>query len=364
MKILFLLTQLEAGGAQVRVIQTADELRRRGMDVDVAFLYAKRDAFDDVPKIVLSDGSSFVERLRAVFALSMLMRRGRYDALITNTAPSNVIGNLLGRLFRIERQVAWQTQPPERVSKILRLIDRFWGTVGIYDRNVANSHWTHSCFETYPASYRRRLSVIPNGIDFDSGRISKIQARSLLGYTDDRSLVISVGRLSPQKDQATLIRAFRDLRGEPVKLVILGDGELRNDLQALASELEVNGCVEFTGEKDRNVVAQHMAAADLFVFTSRWETFGLAPLEAASASLPIVASDIPVLREVLSTDAGEPAAVFVKPEDAEGFAAAIKRLIHVPSAAAEVSDRGPQVASRYTLERHVDSIESLLTGTG
>ena len=97
-----------------------------------------------------------------------------------------------------------------------------------------------------------------------------------------------------------------------------------------------------------------LAAADLFVFPSTWETFGLAAVEAVMAGLPIVASDLPVLREVLSAERGA-AAEFVALDDAIAWARAIT---------AARSDTAPAsvaaIAQRYSVARMIDAYAGLL----
>src|SRR6185295_20147568 len=93
-----------------------------------------------------------------------------------------------------------------------------------------------------------------------------------------------------------------------------GDGPERPDYTALAAELGVSDRLHLLGDVTRADIADLLAAADLFVFPSAWETFGLAAVEAAFAGVPIVAADLPVLREVLSAEGGT-AATFVAPFD-------------------------------------------------
>ena len=78
-------------------------------------------------------------------------------------------------------------------------------------------------------------------------------------------------------------------------------------------------------------IADLYAAADLFVFPSIWETFGLAAAEAAMAGMPMVVADLPVLREVLHADGSEPV-TFVAPQNVEGWIAAIGRALAAPPA--------------------------------
>src|SRR5690606_22197949 len=153
--------------------------------------------------------------------------------------------------------------------------------------------WTLSCFSKYPAIYRHKLTTIKNGVGSRALSLSKEDARRQLGLESGDFIFCTVGRLSAQKGQETLIRALKRVPG--VKLLLIGSGELRDQLGQLAAAEGVTDRVSFCGEVAGTEVSRYLHAADAFVFPSRWETFGLAVVEAASVGLPIIASDIPVL---------------------------------------------------------------------
>lgn len=360
MKIAFLLTQLEVGGAQVRVMQTAEEMRKRGFEADVIFLYKKREAFENDAKIVLSDSGGAAGVLKAVMALPGVLRGGGYSALITNTAPSNIIGNSVAAMLGLRKRIAYQTQPPGRLNALYRLLDRVVGSVGIYRFNIANSDWTRSCFDSYPAAYRNRMHIVTDGIVPRVSSLTKVEARAVLGWKSNERIVLNIGRLSRQKGQDTLLRAIAAL--PDVRLVVTGDGELMEETQQLAQSLGIRDRVEFTGEVPGDRVATLLRGADVFAFPSRWETFGLAVVEAAAAGLPIVASDLDVLKEVLMTPEASAAAVFVPADDASAFASEIGRVLQDGDLAAELGRRSLAVAGQHSMSRHADRLIEALEG--
>lgn len=355
MKIAFLLTQLEIGGAQVRVFQTAEELRKRGHLVDVLFLYQKREAFADQPKIILSNRTGAKSLLGAAIALYRKLNKENYQLIITNTAPANIIGNGVAALAGLKSRMSVQTQPPQRLNSVYRLIDKIWGSLGIYRYNVANSEWTATCFESYPASYKRRLHVLVNGIKANVSPLSRLEARKVLGLPLEPQIILNVGRLSVQKDQRTVISAIKSIPN--VLLVIVGAGELQEDLSSHARSEGVLDRVILLGEISRSEVGHAFRAADVFAFPSRWETFGLAVVEAAASGLPIVATNLAVLEEVLRTENGQPAALFAAPGDVASFASAIERILQQKSLADELSELSLAAARHHSIEAHVDRIE-------
>jgi glycosyltransferase involved in cell wall biosynthesis len=99
----------------------------------------------------------------------------------------------------------------------------------------------------------------------------------------------------------------------------------------------------------------------VFAFPSVNETFGLSVAEAAIAGLPVVANGLPVLREVLSTGAGEPAALFVDGGDAAGFARALADIVDNPALAEKLAASGRQLAERYSPAAMCFAYEKLLS---
>lgn len=361
MKLAFLLTQLEVGGAQVRVLQTADELRARGHQVDVFFLYRRRDVFKDEEKIILSPRGGVLGIVRAAAALRMHLRRGRYDALITNTAPANIIGQTVALMSGLKQRISCQTQPPSRLNAVYRALDLVCGVFGIYRFNIANSEWTHSCFDRYPQTYRKRLHIIPDGIEPRVSDKSRQHARHALGFDADAKIILNIGRLSQQKGQETLLKALPNVPG--AVLAIAGDGELREQLQAMARNLGVADRVRFFGEIPGDQIALLMRASDVFAFTSRWETFGLAVVEAAASGLPIIASDLDVLHEVLETEDRKSAAIFVPADDAEALANEIARVLSDAELNAALRNESLRVAKRHSIARHVDNLLAGIAST-
>src|SRR5207248_1848645 len=100
-------------------------------------------------------------------------------------------------------------------------------------------------------------------------------------------------------------------------------------------------------------IHRELANADLFLFPSRYESFGIAVLEALAAGVPVVCSDLPALREV----AGD-AAVFVSPSDITGWIDATRRLLRDPALRRRLSERGRIRAGRFTWRTAIDALEA------
>jgi glycosyltransferase involved in cell wall biosynthesis len=142
---------------------------------------------------------------------------------------------------------------------------------------------------------KTRIETLYNRIDVDAVRseqLSREEARAALGLPQDAWIVGNVGRLHPDKDQATLIRAFaRALPGLPggSLLAIMGSGRLENDLRAQTVELGIAASARFLGQVPAG--RRYFRAFDVFALSSDCEPFGMVLLEAMTAGLPLICSD-------------------------------------------------------------------------
>lgn len=176
------------------------------------------------------------------------------------------------------------------------------------------------------AGIAARWSVIHNGIDLDrfrpGGSGGRAEARASLplleGVCRDAPLVVCVGRLTRQKGQDVLLRAWRRMPDAGARLVLVGDGPDRAGLEASAPP-----GVLFTGACED--VLPWIHAADVLVLPSRWEGMALAPLEAMACGRPVVVTDVNGARESLPP--GHEDHCLVPPEDPAALAAALTALL-------------------------------------
>lgn len=147
-----------------------------------------------------------------------------------------------------------------------------------------------------------QVTVIPTGLDLSLwAGVDGQKVRRTRGWTDD-IVLISVGRLAPEKSWPTLLKAVAPLlKARPTtRLALIGDGDERKSLEQLAQALGITAQVEFIGALPHHQVIAHLKAADLFCFASTTETQGLVTVEAMAAGLPVVAVDATGTRDVVT----------------------------------------------------------------
>jgi len=178
------------------------------------------------------------------------------------------------------------------------------------------------------------------------------QARAGLGL-DDEPVIGFFGRLVHQKGVDVLLSAFRQVRDRhpEARLLIVGDGPLRADLEAQAARLTLNEGVEFTGW----VYDAHrmMPACDIIVMPSRWEGFGLVTLEAMGYKRPLIVSQISALPEIV---VHEQTGLHIPPDDPNTLAMALLSLLDDPARAHQMGEAGYQrLLSEFAVQKMVDA---------
>jgi glycosyltransferase involved in cell wall biosynthesis len=156
------------------------------------------------------------------------------------------------------------------------------------------------------------------------------------GIPPSAPLVVAVGRLIAQKDHATLVRAFARVHADApeARLAILGSGPLEGQTRALVRDLDLEAVVSLPG---RTNIGDWLARGNVFVHTSRWEGFGIVLLEAMLASLPVVATSVSAVPEVVVD--GE-TGILVAEGDVDGVAGALSQLLEDPDRARRLGVAG------------------------
>jgi glycosyltransferase involved in cell wall biosynthesis len=241
-----------------------------------------------------------------------------------------------------------------------------------------------------PAQYR----VVPLGLDlrpFESVSESKGKLRSDLGLSENgESCVGVVGRLTSIKNHSLFLGAIRFLLAEKreirARFLIVGDGELRKDLEEMTKELALTDRVIFTGWiKD---LKSFYADLDVLALTSNNEGTPVAIIEAMAAGVPVIATDVGGVRELISDCARPPRlsppqagdggqgfrlaelseeqfeicerGLLVKKGDIKGFANGLKYLLEHPEEGREMGKRGREYAlEKHTMERLVSDMDNL-----
>lgn len=194
-----------------------------------------------------------------------------------------------------------------------------------------------------------RYTVIPTGTNLDPFQQADGKAlRQEQGWQDE-TVLISVGRLAPEKNWDTLLQAFAQVYRESpeLRLVLIGDGPAKDSLQLLASELGIAERVTFTGALPFEEVPRYLKAADAFSFASITETQGLVTIEAMAAGLPVVAVDGSGTRDIV--EHGKQG--FLVENDPNALAKGIKKLLSDPGRIKRFSNNALKKAKTFDVDQ-------------
>lgn len=210
-------------------------------------------------------------------------------------------------------------------------------------------------WNTVPAD---KVCVVDNGVDMavHADRARRTELRASLGFSAGDQVIGTVGRLNEVKRQDLLLRAFALLAGAhpQARLLLVGDGPERQALQALALALKLHDRVVFAGYQSRT--EDYLAAMDVFALSSRHEGLPLALLEAWATGLPVVASAVGGIPQVVRD--GHNGLLFPSGE-AAALAIALKRLLEEPLTASHLGAAGRDtVRDGYSLDLTADRYDT------
>ena len=299
--------------------------------------------------------------------LREIISRDNVQIVRTHEYRANLHGCIAARLAGVPCIVAsvHNVYMPRDKKITRRLTNKFLSLIA--DKVVAVSGAVKNDIVQYDGVSGKKVVVIYNGVNEDKFICADGNSvRKEFNIPRQSPVIGAIGRLFPQKGHRYLLEAVAMIKDEfpGLRLLIVGDGPLLNELTEYTKAGNISENVIFTGS--RRDIPGVLAAMDIFVFPSLWEGFGNALIEAMAAGKPVVATDIPAAREILNA---EDMAMIVSTEDPSAIAGALTRLITDRPFAAALGFKARQRAlASFTISRVFDTyrslFESILKGKG
>ena len=289
--------------------------------------------------------------------LLMLCLKERFDLVVTHTSKGGFLGRIAARLAGVPNIVfhahgysfnEGYSAPARRIYLSLETLAARAGHLAI---SVSEEHRQVAIERGVESP--ETICTIHNGIDlkpFETA--SRSQARRKLGFAEDEVIIGALGRLAYSNALDDLVRAMPRIRARAPKarLVIAGEGPLRDELQTLATQQGVEPQVSFLGF--RQDVADVLASFDVFVQPSLWEGLSVSLTEAMAAGKAIVATDICGNREQIQH---EVTGLMVPVRDETAVVESVTRLLSDPALAKTLGENAQQTArARFSQERMVE----------
>lgn len=363
MRVTILTTGLSHGGAETQLVRVAQGLTRRGHDIDVVTM--RPPGSDILVSALTEDPISLTnldlvrrtDTLRAAWRLYRHLRSRRPDVLCCFMYHANLLGTLVGRAARVPRIVTSIRTFP--FGGTLRM-----ALAGIGHRLdsaiTANSALVGEIMVKRRVVAADKLVVIPNTIDVDDYIVSediRRATRESLGLANETFTLVAIGRAKANKDYGNLLRAV-SLTDSDIEVLIAGDIGEEPELEPLRRSLDLTN-VRFLGFRED--VPALLASADALVLSSSGEGLPNVVLEAHAAGLPVVATDVGGVREVVSD--GKSGFV-VPPRNPDALAAAITRVRNLsPEARTHMGHVGRRsVTKGFGQGAVIDAWEDVLAG--
>jgi glycosyltransferase involved in cell wall biosynthesis len=352
-RVAYVIGELGTGGAEYQLVELLRGLDRAAYDPHV---------------IVLSEGGFWASEVRGLgIPLTELASRGQFDLVrvvalrsaLRALAPSILhtvlwSANCYGRLAAVGLGIPWVVTAernaiarPRWEVVVERLLDAVTDVYVVNADAVADELVRHGL-------RREKMRIVHNGVrleQFPAFQLDRRAARGALGLPPERRVVAQIGRLAPQKDYPTFLRAAALVaaRVPDVDFLVVGEGPERAALEQLARSLGLHERVRWLGL--RHDVPAILSAAEVMVLTSRFEGLPNVVIEAMAAGAAVVASDVGGCRELVpSSEYG----VLVAPGRVDDVAAAVGALLEDEGARQAVASAArTRVEAEFSVEAMV-----------
>ena len=283
--------------------------------------------------------ATVMDNLRRIRILKKAIVASRPNVAISFVNTTNIMTLLACRGLKIPTIVSEHVYPSfGGLNKACQLLQNW-----TYRRANLITVQTHSALSFFPLAQGYNTCVIPNPVVTPA--TETIESKL---YTDDRHL-LAIGKLIPQKGFDLLIKAFAQVSDPHPEwtLTILGEGEMRSELEDLCLQLGLQDRVYLPGIV-KNIDA-HLRKADIFALTSRFEGFPLSLCEAMACGVPVIAADcLSGPREIIHNGID---GLLVVPENVDALSVGLDRLMSDPVKRQYFSHFAPKVLDRFGLEQ-------------
>lgn len=344
MKVLQVINSLEIGGAEVLLKDLVPRLQQRGIDLSMILLNSTGSQLECELENM---GVCFLSTVQAnLYSPMHMLRLSRqlqhFDVIHVHLFPAQLWVAIARRLSK-KRTVLITTEHNtynRRRKALFRPLDRWMYSQ--YCAIACISDATLSALIHWVPDLAGKATIIPNGINLERITTARVASKSKSLLDDSRPVILSIGRLQPQKDHATTLHAITKIPN--AHLVIVGVGEMRQQLEQLAFSLGITNRVHFLGQ--RQDIPELIKMADIYVQSSHFEGFGIATLEAMAGGLPVIASDVPGLNYVVKG-----AGILFSPGDPDALAKAISSLLSSQEFRSKLSQAGMERAKKFSIDQ-------------
>ncbi|KAA3598719.1 MAG: glycosyltransferase family 1 protein [Calditrichaeota bacterium] len=371
-KNIHIITRLDEGGSAGVTLDLVEGLKKQGLDVELIYGLTSsfHSSFKDfeqktgikthcIPEMIREVNP--LKDLVATFKLYKILKKQKPQILHTHTSKAGIVGRLAGFLARIPVRVhsphghIFYGYFDRFTTKFFILIEKFFAKTSHKILNLTDEGRSDHIKEKIDKP--EKFETVYCGIFLDDFKnCTKSEIRTEFGVNESEFLVGFVGRLTEIKGCDIFLKGAKQVseKADNVKFMVVGDGELREQVHTLAKNLGISDKVIFTGM--RNDIPQIFKALDVFVLTSRNEGLGRVLVEAMVSGIPIVASEVGGVPEVV--EYGKSGLLFSS-ENISELSENILKLVSQNDLKENLISNGKRRAEDFEMQLMIDKVKSI-----
>ncbi|MCA6069111.1 glycosyltransferase [Chryseobacterium sp. RG1] len=299
MKILQIINSLETGGAERLIVETLPLLAKKDCKVDLLLLKDEETVFFNTLKEkhcsnIFTLGKSYYNPM---YIFRMLKYVKNYDIVHVHLFPSQYFAAISSFFCNSKTKFIFteHNTANNRINNVFfKQIDKF--IYSFYQKIICITPQVKETLKIKIGLDDSKLLVIQNGINLEDINAESKSSREEFGFSIDDKLLIMVAGFREQKDQDTVIKVLEKLPST-YKLLLVGDGARRSILEKIIIEKNLENRVFLLGF--RSDVFSLYKMSDIAILSSHWEGFGLAAAEAMACGIPVIASNVDGLAQVV-----------------------------------------------------------------
>lgn len=362
-KILFIIDFLGGGGAQRVVSNILKFIDRSIFEPELAVLTMVGDYMNSLPNNIIFHNMNIRRSRYSMISLSRVIKKVKPQIIFSTLPEIDSAVYIAVKLSACSTKVVFRSP---------NFLSTYFFEVPVYTRFF--SLWAYRYADKIISSTEEmrtdmynnfnmppdKIKVIPNPIDIEMIEKKSIepindplfQMKSLEKYP----IIMAMGRLAKQKGFSYLLRAFKIVRDKlKARLVILGEGEKKNELENLAQNLNISTDVSFIGFKSNPY--KYLSHANLFVLSSLWEGFPNAIIEAMACGTPVISTNCSSGPKEIITSCVN--GLLVPPENPEEMAKAILEVLTNKKLSEKIAEAGSKKVNEFDIKKIMSAYENL-----
>jgi glycosyltransferase involved in cell wall biosynthesis len=359
------------GGSVSATYSLACEMAKKGHEISVfTSSWNYRDSVEKKDNLIIYRYGTLHNFFSSNFSPGLFYKTFKHKLDIVHTSfdipPSPIAGYLYSKKMNVPLILTYHADMLPYGNQIRKSAIDLFNKLFV-ERILTKSDVIISPSKSYVESskflkkYPEKIVVIPNGIDLSKYQtpLSKIESRQKLGLSPDKNIILFCGFLSQHKGPDIALKAFYEVitKEKNSELIFLGDGIMKNELIVMSKKFNIEKSVKFVGFiEDIDTKLHFFNSADIFILPSLTESFGLVNLEAMAYGLPIIASKVGGIPDIVKHNEN---GLLVKPNSVVDLREAIFDLFNSDEKRRRMGITGKVMANNYSWINITEKTENL-----